>query len=91
MAKSNMLFEVLANILKTKSIKLYNEHINSDFFKDAAPFMIRRYLTMHPNSSVQNIVLDNFLTLERMDDKHLYLWLIKAIPRQNTTFIKYLK
>ena len=91
MAKSNMLFDVLANILKTKSIKLYNEHINSDFFKDAAPFMIRRYLTMHPNPSVQNIVLDNFLTLERMDDKHLYLWLIKAIPRQNTTFIKYLK
>lgn len=86
-----MLFDVLANILNTKSLKLYNEHINSENFKDAAPFMIRRYLTMSNNPQVREIILDNYLILERMSDKHLYLWLIKAIPKQNTTFIKYLK
>ncbi len=91
MARSNMLFDVLANILKTKSIELYNSHINSENFKDAAAFMIRRYLTMHPNQAVRDVVLDNYMTLERMPEKYLYRWLIDAIPRQNTTFIKYLK
>jgi hypothetical protein len=91
MARSNMLFDVLANILKTKSLKLYEEHIKSENFKDAAAFMIRRYLTMHPNPAVRDIVLDNYLTLERMPDVYLYKWLIYAIPQQNTTFIKYLK
>lgn len=91
MARSNMLFDVLANILKTKSFKLYEEHINSENFKDAAPFMIRRYLTMHPNSLVRDVILSNYLNLERMPDKYLYLWLIKAVPKQNITFIKYLK
>lgn len=91
MAKSTMLFDVLANILTTKSLKLYNEHINSENFKDAAPFMIRRYLTMCNNAAVRQIVLDNYLTLERMPEKMLYMWLIKAIPKQNYSFIKYLK
>lgn len=91
MAKSTMLFDVLANILKTKSLKLYEEHIKSENFKDAAAFMIRRYLTMHPNPAVQNIVLDNFMSLERMSDTQLYRWLIYAVPRQNTTFIKYIR
>jgi hypothetical protein len=86
-----MLFDVLANILKTKSLKLYEEHIKSENFKDAAAFMIRRYLTMHPNPAVQNIVLDNFMSLERMSDTQLYRWLIYAVPRQNTTFIKYIR
>jgi hypothetical protein len=91
MVKSTMLFDVLANILKTKSLKLYEEHIKSENFKDAAAFMIRRYLTMHPNPAVQNIVLDNFMSLERMSDTQLYRWLIYAVPRQNTTFIKYIR
>lgn len=47
--KSNMLFDVLENILKTKSEKLYREHIGSPNMKDAAPYMVRRYLTMHSN------------------------------------------
>lgn len=91
MAKSTMLFDVLGNILRTKSLKLYAEHITSENFKDAAPFMVRRYLTMSPNEEVRNVVLDNYLALERMPDKTQYMWLLKAIPRQNYTFIKYLK
>ena len=91
MARSNMLFDVLANILQTKSIKLYKEHIASENFKDAAAFMVRRYLTMSTNSKVRDIVLDNYINLERMPDTIQYLWLLKAIPRQNSTFIRYIR
>lgn len=90
MAKSTMLFDVLGNILQTKSLKLYVEHVASENFKDAAPFMIRRYLTMSPSKEVRDTVLDNYLTLERMSDKTQYMWLLKTVPRQNYTFIKYL-
>ena len=89
--KSNMLFDVLANILSTTSIELYEKHISSENFKDAAAFMVRRYLTMSINQKVREIVLDNYLILERMPDAVQYLWLIKAIPEQNSTFIRYLK
>lgn len=90
-AKSTMLFDVLANILQTKSIDLYKEHIASENFKDAAPFMIRKYLTMSLSKEVRQIVLDNYLTLERMPEKTLYLWLLRAIPRQHSTFIRYIR
>ena len=60
-------------------------------FKDAAPFMVRRYLTMCNNAKVRDVVLDNYLTLERMSSEIQYLWLMKAIPRQNSTFIRYIR
>ena len=91
MAKSNMLFDVLANILQTKSMELYKEHIASDNFKDAAPYMVRRYLTMSNNSKVRDVVLDNYLVLERMPEEVQYLWLLRAIPKQNSTFIRYIR
>lgn len=91
MARSNMLFDVLANILQEKSIETYEEHIASENFKDAAPFMVRRYLTMSLNPDVRKAVLDNFLTLERMPAEVQYLWLLKAIPKQRSTFIRYIK
>lgn len=81
MARSNMLFEVLANILQAKSIDLYKQHIASTDFKDAAAFMVRRYLTMSQSQEVRDIVLDNYMALERMPDAIQYLWLLKAIPK----------
>lgn len=91
MARSNMLFDVLANILQTKSMELYQKHIASEDFKDASPFIVRKYLTMSLNKDVRQIVLDNYLTLERMPENVQYLWLLKAIPRQNSTFIRYIR
>ena len=91
MARSNMLFDVLANILQTKSIDLYNEHIASDSFKDASPFMVRRYLTMSTSQKTRDVVLDNYLVLEKMDPEVQYLWLLRAVPKQKSTFIKYIK
>ena len=91
MARSNMLFDVLANILQTKSLELYKEHTMSDNFKDAAPYMVRRYLTMSNSKVVRDVVLSNYYVLERMDAEVQYLWLLKAIPKQNSTFIRYIR
>lgn len=44
--KSSMLFDVLANILAGKSESLCKKHIESESFKDAAKFMVLRYLSM---------------------------------------------
>lgn len=46
---------------------------------------------MHSNSKVRDIILDNYVTLERMPDTILYKWLILKIPKQKMTFIKYLR
>lgn len=89
--KSTMLFDVLKNILTTKSYDLYKKHISSESFKDAAPFIVRRYLTMHSNSVIREIMLDNYQALERMDEKMLYLWLLKKIPQTKSSFIRYLR
>lgn len=91
MAKSNMLFDVLANILHGKSLDLYKEHIASENFKDAAPFMVRRYLTMCTNKKTRDIVLSNYLALERMPEAVQYLWLLRAVPKQSSTFIRYIR
>lgn len=89
--KSNMLFDVLANILVGKSEELYEKHIQSENFKDAAKFMVLRYLSMSFSEEVRNIVIDNCITLERMPEKTLYKWLLKSIPKQNSSFIRYIK
>lgn len=90
--KSTLLFDVLGNILKNKSEDLYNKHISlEDEWKTVSKFMILKYLSMHQNNLVRQYILDNFLTLERMDVKVLYKFLIKTIPAQTSTFIKYIK
>lgn len=89
--KSTMLFDVLKNILSDKSMNLYQQHISSPNWKDAAKFIVIRYLGMHSNSKVRDIILDNYVTLERMPDTILYKWLILKIPKQKMTFIKYLR
>lgn len=89
--KSTMLFDVLKNILTLKSLDLYKKHVSSESFKDAAGFMIRRYLTMHSNSAIRSVVLENYVALERMDDKVLYRWLLEKIPKTSSSFIRYLR
>lgn len=91
MAKSTMLFDVLDNILRSKSLSLAKEHIASENFKDAAAFMVRRYLTMSSSAAVRDIVLDNYVSLERMPADVQYIWLLKAVPRQSSGFIRYMK
>mgnify|MGYP001771416900 CR=1 FL=1 len=89
--KSTMLFDVLGNILTTKSMSLYDKHVHSDSFKDAAKFMLLKYLSMSPNPQVRQIAIDNYITLERMPEDVLYRWLLANIPKQNNSFIKYIR
>lgn len=86
-----MLFDVLANILVNKSTELYETHISADDFQAASKFMLLRYLTMSQNYIVRNIILDNYISLERMPEKMLYKWLLSNIPKQHNSFIKYIK
>lgn len=90
--KQTVLFEALGNILQKKSIELYNKHISDEeLWKTFSKFMCLRYLTMSKDSNVRNIVVDNYLTLERMPEKQLYRWLIEKIPQQQNSFIRYIK
>lgn len=91
MAKSNLIFDVLKNILKDKSIQIFNAHIQDNNWSTVSKFLLLRYLSMSPCSQVRNMVIDNYLVLERMPDKSLYKWLIGNIPPQKNSFIQYLK
>ena len=90
-AKSTMLFDVLANILTEKSEETYAKHIAADDFAAAAKFMVLRYLTMSSCEEVRNVVLENYVVLERMEEKLLYKWLLRNVPRQRSSFIRYIR
>ena len=89
--KSTMLFDAMSNILVTKSMEIYKRHITHPDFKDFKGYNCRRYMTMSQDQRIRQIVLDNYVILEHMDDKILYLWLMKKLPRQTSSFIKYIK
>lgn len=89
--KTNTLFDVLENILRTKSMDVYRKHVASEGFKDASGFMMRRYLSMHENPDVRRLILENQTALERLPDRIVYLWCMKNVPKQSKTFIKYLR
>ena len=90
-AKSTMLFDVLTNILTEKSEDIYAKHIVADDFAAAAKFMVLRYLTMSSCETVRNVVLENYVVLERMEEKLLYKWLLRNVPRQRSSFIRYIR
>lgn len=89
--KSTMLFDVLGNILTTKSEELYNKHIHADDFSSASKFMVLKYLSMCKNQKVRDIVIDNYFTLEKMPETILYKWLLINIPKQYNSFIQYIR
>lgn len=60
MARSSMLFDVLANVLSGKSETTMRKHLASPDFKDAAKFMVLRYLTMSPSEAVRGVVLSRY-------------------------------
>lgn len=89
--KSTMLFDVLANILQKKSAALYRSHVADENFKDCTLFMLIRYLSMHVNPAVRQLVLDNQVALERMETDKAYRFLLMTVPKQSVVFIKYLR
>jgi len=88
----NIMFEALGNIICDKSEKIFQKHVNDEeAFKTFSKFMCLRYLTMSSSPAVRNLVLDNYIALERMPEKILYRWLMKNVPKQNNGFIRYIK
>lgn len=86
-----MLFDVLGNILTGKSEKLYQTHIAAEDFSAASKFMLLKYLTMSTNPIVRELVVDNYLRLEKMPEKALYKYLLRKIPKQSNSFIRYIR
>ena len=89
--KSKILFDILSNILLTKSQDLYNQHVKADDYHTASKFILLKYLTMSYSSQVRDVVLQNYMTLEKMPDKVLYKWLLSNVPRQKSGFIRYIR
>lgn len=88
--KSNLIFDVLSNILTSKNLSTYNTHINHAYWSTVSKFLILRYLSMHTNAQVRQITLDNYITLERMPEAILYKWCLLNIPKQYNSFIRYI-
>jgi hypothetical protein len=90
--KNRNIFAYLDNILATKNRELMLKHLSEDGFEtDFKKVVLLRYLSMSRDPSVRKAVLENQLSLERMDCKTAYRFLFKVIPRQNSGFIKYLR
>ena len=88
----NILFEVLGNVLQKKSEELFQKHLAMDDFEKQFPrYMVLRYLSM-AKQEVAEVVLKNQLSLERMPDNRIvYKFLMNAIPKQKSSFIRYVK
>lgn len=89
--RNNYLFDYLKNILTLKSMETYEAHLKDDFEGSYQPFMINNYLSMSLNAHVRQVVFDNQLFLDRMSKKDHYLFLLKSVPRQQNSFIKYVR
>ena len=87
------IFDILDNILKTKSSDLYENHIKSeDFFKTYNLYMIIKWLSMNANKAILSALTEYQSTLENITDRELhYKLLIKIIPQNRNIFLKYVK
>lgn len=90
--KNAMLFEYLSNILMEKSAKKYQYHVDDvEFNSSFTGYMIIKYLSMHTKPEVRNVVFVNQIALDRMSGRNLYWFLLNVVPRQSSSFIKYIK
>jgi hypothetical protein len=86
-------YKFLGNILKTKSMDLYQKHIEEpDFDKYFNRFLILRHLSMSKDQRILDFVIDNQLALGRFPSNYLlYLFLINSVPKQTSSYIEFLK
>lgn len=89
--KSTMLFDAISNVLTTKSWETYRRHVSDERWKDCTKFMLLKYMTMVPDHRVQELVIGDYARLERLDDKTLYAWLIRNVPKQRSGFVRYVR
>ena len=88
-----ILFDALKNILQLKSEEMFKKHTEMDNFEKAFPrFMVLRYLSMCSDPAVQKLICENQVTLERFPcNLCVYRFLMDAVPRQRSGFIRYIK
>jgi len=87
------IFDILDNIVKTKSNVLYKEHIEADeFYQLYNTYMIIKWLSMNTNKSILQKLTSYQSIMENITDKELhYKLLLKIIPQNRNIFLKYVK
>lgn len=88
---NQFLFDYLRNIVYTKSWNLYRGHIGQKEFNSFPKVVVLRYLTMCEDENVRKLVLDNQFLLEKMENVDFYRFMMKNVPKQRNSFIKYIK
>ena len=93
--QNKFIFDYLKNILTAKSMEVFRKHVeDATSMKSFPSVVIMRYLSMSPDQNVRDLVLKNQILLERLDrisHVHFYRWCVVNIPRQYSSFIKYIK
>lgn len=87
------IFDILDNIVKTKSNDLYKNHIKADDFeKTYNLYMIIKWLSMNTNKGILSKLTEYQSIIENITDKELhYKILLKVIPQNKNIFLKYVK
>jgi len=89
--KSTILFDVMNNVLVSKSDSTYRRHVSDENFKDVSSFILVKYMGMSPDPKVRQIAIDRQETLERMEPRVLYRYLMRTVPRQSSGFIRFIR
>ena len=89
--RNNYLFDYLKNILTLKSKTMYENHLKDDFEGSYQPYMINNYVSMSLDTKVCDVIFENQISLDRMQKKDHYFFLLKAVPRQQKSLIRYIR
>lgn len=90
--RDNKLFHYLSNILKDKSVSAWASDTAEDGFeKSYSKFMVLRYLSMSKDRKVREVIEKSQESLEKLPSESQYLWLLRAVPKQESSFISYIK
>lgn len=89
--KSTILFDVMDNILVSKSEAKWTRHVADENFKDVSSFILVKYMGMSPDPAVRDFALGRQESLERLPPKALYRVLMRSLPAQRSGFIRFLR
>lgn len=81
------LFTILKDILVKQGGEL---HKSEEFNKAFSPYMLVRYLSMKPELLPYSIAISRFMKVG-LTNKTIYKWCYKNIPKQRSSYIKYMK
>lgn len=92
MAYNTMFFDYLKNILCTQDINILANDITHPLFNTTySVFMVDKYLSMHTNKTISDKIVKLQSTLEKLSPEAHYRLMLKIIPKQYSSFIRYIK